>query len=218
MKVLLISASPRYKASKTLALAKIALKGSNLAGADIEVVSLRNYKIGFCRHCESCHRRILQCPIKDDAMMLAGKILDADGIIFACPNYINQVPGPLKTLFDRHSHFIHCKRLLGKYTAAVVTSGSGYDMPVARYLKYYSNLCGAQFSGAVTSRQDRITDKSDEALLLGKKIVSDIASSRNYPGQIIRIGKGLDYFKKIISLRRAYWKEEFLYYKDMGWL
>jgi multimeric flavodoxin WrbA len=218
MKILLICASPRGKASRTFALAKKVLLGCEQNGAQTEIVHLCKYRIKFCRHCELCHKKILQCPIRDNAMMLAAKILDADGVIFATPNYINQVTGALKTLFDRHSHFIHCKRLLNKYVAAVVTSGSGYDVPVARYLKYYSIVCGAQFSGAVTSRADAIQEKTEEAMALGEKLASDIRRQRRYPGQMKRIDKGLQYFAKLLKIRRSGWKEEYLYWQDKGWL
>ena len=218
MKILLVCASPRRKASRTFALAKKVLLGCEQNGAQTEVVHLCKYKIDFCRHCELCHKKILQCPIRDNAMMLARKILDADGVIFATPNYINQVTGALKTLFDRHSHFIHCKRLLNKYIVAVVSSGSGYDVPVVRYLKYYSITCGAQFSGAVTSRADAIQGKTEEAMALGRKLASDISRQRRYPGQMKRIDKGLQYFGKLLKIRKAGWKEEYLYWQDKGWL
>jgi multimeric flavodoxin WrbA len=206
------------KAGRTFSLAKKVLLGCEQAGAQVETVHLWKYRIEFCRHCEMCHKKILQCPVRDNAMMLARKILDADGIIFATPNYINNVTGALKTLFDRHSHFIHCKRLLNKYIAAVVTSGSGYDMPVVRYLKYYAIACGAQFSGAVTSRADAIQSKTEEAVALGKKLASDIRRQRRYPGQIRRIDKGLQYFAGLLRIRKAGWKEEYLYWQDKGWL
>ncbi len=151
-------------------------------------------------------------------MALAKKILKADGIILAAPNYINQVPGSLKALFDRHSHFIHCKRLLGKYVAGVVTSGSGYDLAVLRYLKYYSMICGAQFSGGISSRQDSIGSKAGLAVKLGKKLVSDIQGERVFPAQVRRIEKGRQYFRKVIKARRQDWKEECLYWQKKGWL
>jgi multimeric flavodoxin WrbA len=218
MKILLVSASPRKKISRTLALAKQVLRGCAQEGATVEILHLSDYKISFCRHCELCHKKILVCPIKDNAMFLARKILDADGIIYATPNYINQVTGALKTLFDRHSHFIHCKRLLGKYCAGVVTSGSGYDMPVARYLKYYALICGAQFSGAVCSRADFIDAAARAAVALGRKLVSDIRKKRRYPGQLSRIEKGRVYFGRPIEMHKKDWREEYLYWQDKGWL
>lgn len=67
----------------------------------------------------------LWCPIKGDAPKVINKMLEADGIIFATPNYINHITASMEALFERASHFIHCKRLLGKYVAAAVSSGSG---------------------------------------------------------------------------------------------
>jgi multimeric flavodoxin WrbA len=214
----MINASPRKKASRTLVLGKQVARGCAEEGARCEIVHLSDYNIGFCRHCELCHRKILVCPIKDDAMRLARRILGADGIIYAAPNYINQVPGALKTLFDRHSHFIHCKRLLGKYCAGVVTSGSGYDIPVARYLKYYALICGAQFSGAVCSRAADIGGRAADARALGRKLVSDIRKRRRYPGQLSRIEKSRIYFGSVVKARRKDWREEYLYWQDKGWL
>jgi len=218
MKIILISASPRKKDSRTLALAKNVLLGCKEKGAQTEIVHLRDFRVEFCRHCEFCHKKILCCPIKDRIMALAKKLLRADGIIFATPNYINQVTGSLKTLFDRYSHFIHCKRFLGKYIAAVVTSGSGYDIPVLRYLKYYSILCGGQFSGGIYSRQDKIKENIFEAIKLGKKLVSDIQKIRCYPGQLKRIEKGKQHFKRVIQAHKRDWKEEYLYWQEKGWL
>ena len=51
----------------------------------------------------------------------------------------NQITASLKALFDRSSHFIHCKRLLGKYVAGVVASGSGQDKDVLNYIRYYAH-------------------------------------------------------------------------------
>jgi len=64
------------------------------------------------------------------------KMLDAEGIILASPNYINQVTASMKALFDRSSHFIHCKRLLDKYVAGVVSSGSGQDTASLAIISY----------------------------------------------------------------------------------
>ena len=218
MKIILISASPRKNNSRTLALAKNVLVGCQEEGARTEIVHLRDFRVEFCRHCELCHKKILRCPIKDRTMVLAKKLLEADGIVFATPNYINQVTGSLKAFFDRCSHFIHCKRLLGKYIAAVVTSGSGYDLPVLRYLKYYSIICGGQFSGGISARQDNIKGSILEAMKLGRKLVSDIVKMRCYPGQVKRIEKGKEYFKRVIQARKQDWKEEYLYWQEKGWL
>ena len=141
MKILLISSSPRKEKSNTFILAGEVLKGAIDSGAKAETVHLFDHRIDFCRHCEACHKKIMKCPLKDDAAVILNKMLKADAIIIASPNYINQVNACMKALFDRSSHFIHCKRLLGKYIVGVSTSGSGYDKPVLNYIEYYGTMC-----------------------------------------------------------------------------
>ncbi|RJO63751.1 MAG: flavodoxin family protein, partial [Candidatus Omnitrophota bacterium] len=110
MNVLLLSASPHKEKSSTFLLAKEALRGLKEEGATSETLHLDDFEVFFCKHCEACHKRILRCSIKDGVQTLLEKMLNADGILFASPNYINQVTGSMKTLFDRSAHFIHCKR------------------------------------------------------------------------------------------------------------
>jgi multimeric flavodoxin WrbA len=160
----------------------------------------------------------MDCPIKDDAAAIVKKILESDGIIFASPNYINQVNAPMKTLFDRASHFIHCKRLLGKYVLGVVSSGGGYDKPVLDYIKYYANICGAKYSGGVSVKVPVSKNKLEKAHALGKKLAEDIKKKEKYPDQQKFIEAAIRYFGKIIEKRKKEWKEEYLYWKEKGWL
>jgi len=218
MKILLISSSPHKEKSKTFALARNALKGVSHEGADIETIHLCDFKLLFCKHCELCHKDILQCPLPDDVNVILKKMLEADGIILASPNYINQVTASMKALFDRSAHFIHCKRLLGKYIAGVVSSGSGRDKEVLDYIKYYGHTCGAQYSGGVSSVGLSIEEKEDDATELGKKLATDICEKKNYPKQLALIEKGRQHFKQIIEARKKEWVGEYQYWLDKGWL
>lgn len=218
MRILLISSSPRKEKSSTFILAKEVLKGAIESGARAETVHLFDSRIDFCRHCELCHKKIMKCPAKDDVAGILNKILKADALIIASPNYINQVNAPMKALFDRSAHFIHCKRLLGKYIAGVSTSGSGYDLPVLDYIAYYGHTCAAQYSGGVSSCAHTVSDKFQEAYRLGEKLASDVKSKKNYPEQTKIIKQGKEHFKSIILLRKDDWKQEYDYWRKMGWL
>ena len=218
IKLLLISSSPNKDKSSTFLLAKEALKGLSSEDVKYEVIHLCDLKIEFCRHLEKCHKKIMDCPIRDGVRIVLRKMLDADGIILASPNYINQVTASMKALFDRSSHFIHCKRLLGKYIAGIVSSGSGRDKEVLDYIKYYAHICGAQYSGGVSSAAPAIKEKAGESAELGRKIISDIREKRTYPDQIDAIEKGKQYFSAVIKARKDYWKEEYQYWLDRGWL
>ncbi|HOK80292.1 MAG TPA: flavodoxin family protein [bacterium] len=214
--ILLISASPRKNKSQTFALANQVLAGCSPETS--EVIHLCDYKIEFCRHCEKCHKKILDCPIKDDVKWILQKMLDADGIILASPNYINQVTGAMKTLFDRSSHFIHCKKLLDKYVAGVISSGSGRDKPVIDYLRHYAFTCGAQFVGAVSSSVPISEEKKKQAFKLGVKLASAIKNRKIFPAQVKIIQQGKEYFKNRIIARKHEWQGEYDYWKEKKWL
>lgn len=218
MKILLISASPRAEKSATYTLAAEVLKGAQAAGAETETVQLAGKKIGFCHACEACHRGNMTCPLKDDAHHIILKMLNADGIVFATPNYINQVTAPLKALMDRTSNHIHCQRFLGKYTAAVVTSGSGHNDPVCEYLAAYGRLCGAQNTGAVSCGPVPAAEELKEARELGAKLAEDIKNKAAYADQLEEIKTRRRYFAEIVARRKEDWDGEYHYYREKGWL
>ena len=217
MYILLISSSPHKEKSQTFFLAKEALKGFT-SFAKIETIHLCDCKIEFCRHCQSCHRKIMSCPINDDVGMILEKMLKADGIIFASPNYINQITASLKALWDRAGHFIHCRRLLGKYVVGVVSSGSGEDKAVLDYIQYYANICGTLYSGGTSSRVPIDKEKKEEARNLGNTLMLDIQDRRVFPEQIKVIEEFKEHFKNIIQMRKDDWVEEYQYWQNKGWI
>ena len=218
MRVLVISSSPHKEKSKTFLLAKEVLQGLSEQGISLEVIHLLDCNINFCRHCEECHKKILYCSIKDNTSIILKKMLEAEGIILATPNYINQVTASMKALFDRSAHFIHCKRLLGKYVAGVVSSGSGQNQEVLDYIQYYAHTCGGQYSGGVSAAAHALKDKLEEAYRLGEKLAGDIKEKKVFPEQMEIIQAGKEHFKRIIQLRKDEWQEEYQYWANKGWL
>jgi multimeric flavodoxin WrbA len=217
MRILLISSSPRKEKSQTFFLAKEVLK--EFSGVvKTEVIHLCDFKIEFCRHCESCHRKIMRCPINDDVGMILEKMLGAEGIIFASPNYINQITASMKTLWDRAAHFIHCRRLLGKYVVGVVSSGSGQDKAVLDYIQFYANTCGALYAGGVSSRAPINKEKREEAFDLGSKLMLDIQEKRIFSDQLKSIEEFKEHFKNVMQVRKDDWVEEYQYWLNKGWL
>ena len=218
MRVLGISASPRKDKSNTLLLLKEAFSGIEKKGYQTELVHLGDLKIEFCRHCEICHRKIMDCPIKDDANTLIKKILESDGIIFASPVYIDHITGYLKTFFDRSTHFIHCLRLLGKYTAAVATSGGGPHEMVLDYLKYFSIICGAQYVGGVSTKVPVTEEFKEKAEKLGETLSDAIKGKKRFSDQMKEIQSRRSFFRRIIEAHKEEWSGEYDYWKEMGWL
>jgi multimeric flavodoxin WrbA len=218
VKALLISSSPHREKSSTFLLAREVLGGLKEDGVSCEEIHLHDSKVYFCESCETCHVKILQCPLKDDTAMILRKMLDADGIILASPNYINNVTGSMKVLLDRSSHFIHCKRLLGKYVAGVVTSGSGFADMVLEYIGYYGHTCGGQYSGGVSAIRMFGEDKKEEAFQLGRRMAADMQAKRLYPEQMKLIEESKKHFARVMKLRKNEWLEEYQYWVEKGWL
>lgn len=97
--VLIISTSPR-KNGNSAALAEAFAKGAADAGNTVEMVSLHDKTIGFCKGCLAC-QKTGRCVIHDDADTIAQKMLTADILAFATPVYYYEMCGQMKTMLDR---------------------------------------------------------------------------------------------------------------------
>lgn len=98
-KVLVITSSLR-KGGNSDTLAEAFAKGAKEAGNDVEIVSLADKTIGFCKGCLTC-LKTRECVIKDDTVEIAKKMGEAEVIAFATPVYYYSVSGQLKTMLDR---------------------------------------------------------------------------------------------------------------------
>lgn len=98
-KVLVITTSLR-KISNSELLADEFIKGAKDAGHDVEKISLRGRKLGYCIGCLSC-QKTGKCVIKDDMTEINQKLHDCDAVAFATPIYYYEMCGQMKTLLDR---------------------------------------------------------------------------------------------------------------------
>ena len=98
-KVSVITTSLRAKSNSDL-LAERLIAGAREAGHEVEQISLKGKKIGFCIGCLSC-QKTQKCAIKDDAVEIAEKVRNADTLVFVTPIYYYEMSGQMKTLLDR---------------------------------------------------------------------------------------------------------------------
>ena len=78
-KILVISTSPRKNGNSDL-LANEFVRGAQVAGHQVEKISLYDKTISFCRGCLSC-LNTQRCVIHDDADTIAQKMKTADSIV-----------------------------------------------------------------------------------------------------------------------------------------
>ena len=98
-KVLVISTSIRSN-SNSEKLAEAFADGAKAAGNEVELISLKNKTIAFCKGCLAC-QQTGHCVIKDDANAITDKMLEADVVVWATPIYYYEMSGQMKTMIDR---------------------------------------------------------------------------------------------------------------------
>lgn len=176
MKVLAISGSPR-KGGNSEILLRLAMDGVREADADVELIRVADKEIEPCNECFKCMERG-ECIINDDMQEIYGKLLEADGIIFATPVYMYSMTGQLKIFIDRTYalHFPETKLrdkaggiiVVGGRTAATLTSVLFYLYFVNSHMLAADYVYGyAHEKGGI--RKDKHAMKA--AWELGKQIV-----------------------------------------------
>jgi multimeric flavodoxin WrbA len=150
MNILILNASPRRKGITTALLAEVEKAIS--ATHHTEVVRIQELKIKPCIGCLKC-RPDKSCVLpRDDAHILAEKITDSDLMIIGSPVYWGNMPGTLKTFFDRNVPlFEYCEakamrhipkpQLRGKKAILIVSGGSPFPY----------NLLQSQSRGTIRS-------------------------------------------------------------------
>ncbi len=176
-KVLIISASLR-KGGNSEMLAKEFENGALKAGNEVEVVSLRDKSIGFCRGCFAC-LKLGKCVISDDAVEIAEKIKSADVLAFATPVYYYSVSGQLKTMLDRANPLYDSDyRFTDVYLLATAaedekTTVEGTEKAVQGWVDCFerARLSGVVFAGGVNDVGDIAGHKGlTEAFEAGKNV------------------------------------------------
>ena len=139
MKVLAFNCSPNMEKSNTALIMNPFLEGIREEGGEVELIYLMRLKINPCLGEFSCWFKTPgKCIHDDDMEILYPKLQVADIIIFGTPIYIDGMPGPMKTLFDRmlplaepfielrDGHCRHPVRTKGKQKKFVLIANCGF--------------------------------------------------------------------------------------------
>lgn len=208
----------RYAADKFLA----ALE--SLGEVEGEVVVLSDYRLEPCRGCKVCfnHGESL-CPLKDDRDLLIGKMMAADGVVLATPNYSFQVSGITKTFLDRLGYVFHRPCFFGKSFTGIVVQGFHGGPAIVKYLDFVGNGLGFNtVKGSCITALDPMTEKEQrrlDAIIAGhgRRFYKRL-SQASYPSPsllkllIFRMGR------TNVRLLSDPDSPDYTYYRDKGWL
>jgi len=134
-----------------------------LGDVEYEIVTLSDYKLGFCRGCRVCFEKGEQfCPLKDDQDLLMDKIDASDGVVFATPNYSWDMSGIMKTFLDRFGFVCHRPRYFGKASTSIVTQGIGRGDKIVEYFDFLGMILGFNtVKGSCVTALDPRTEKDN---------------------------------------------------------
>lgn len=140
-----------------------------LGDVESEIVMLCDYDVGTCRGCKLCFDKGEEfCPHKDDRDVLIEKMMAADGVVFASPNYSFQVSGIMKVFLDRLGFVFHRPRFHGRTSTSIVMQGIYGGKKIVKYLdfvgfglgfKKVKGSCHTAFE-PMTAKERRKRDKS----------------------------------------------------------
>lgn len=150
MKVVGVCGSPR-KGNTEWMLRKL-LEGVAKAGADTELILLREKDIKGCDGCLTCEvggkERKGVCTIQDDMQQIYSKLIEADALAFGTPVYFEMLSGLLKNFMDRTCPI--WPRLELKPVVGVAVAEENIGKAVEN-LRTYSSVCGMRWVGHVTA-------------------------------------------------------------------
>jgi multimeric flavodoxin WrbA len=218
VKVVSIVGSPRGIKGNTAALLKMVLSGAESRGAETEIIAIRGSEVRPCRACSTCHEKGV-CAQKDGFNAIKEKVLLADGLVLASPNYIFHLSAQLKAFLDRCCGLLHCLAFEGKYGASVVTSGGGDEKPIADYLNHFLAITGAVPVGSVWATMSKVHGKDfpeevrKKAFALGERLV-EAWQNKETAHQFER--EASEFKERIRSLmlwRKEKWPYEYEYWK-----
>ena len=148
--VLIITTSLRTGSNSDI-LAQSFKNGAESSGNNVELVSLKNKNISFCRGCFAC-QKIGHCVINDDANEITDKMAQADVIVWATPIYYYEMSGQMKTMIDRaNSLFSRERNFKDVY---ILASADDNDPSTINNAKsgiegWIKCMKGARFAGSV---------------------------------------------------------------------
>jgi len=181
MKVLGICGSPRSGNCELLL--RAALDAAEDAGAEPELVLLKDNDIKHCDGCVQCEEggeHVGECHFQDDMQPLYEKLDAAGAILLASPNYYSNVSGLMKDFVDRTLVYYgpRGERLRGK-RGGIIAVGGDNGKPAIEALKVFFSANNIKLVGAVDVSASHAGDaaKDSKALTaaaeLGRKLASD---------------------------------------------
>lgn len=218
MKYVIINGSPRRKNTwKIVEQAKANLNG------EFEEIHLMKEKIPLCRGCYKC---IVEgeekCPHRDKIKPIVDKMIEADGIVIACPVYAMNVTALLKNFLDHTAYFYHRPEFFTKKALVVVSTAGAGQKNVAKYIDETLRHWGVNKVYKITyacGGKDLLDVKNIDDV--SKRFAEDVESKKLHGPKLADIvfydvWKAMAFSKNPIEVDKRFWIENDLVSHDFS--
>ncbi len=190
---------------------------------ETELVRLSDYRLEPCRGCKVCFAKGEEfCPLADDRDKLLAKMKEADGVVFASPNYSFQVSALMKLFLDRLGYACHRPQYHGKAFTSIVVQGFFGGDKILKYFDLVGTALGfdvvkGSCSTALVPMTAKDRQERDAALARqAKRFRAQLASGTPHvPGllEVVLFRMGRNAVRIELDAAEADYK----YYAERGW-
>ena len=219
MKILIINGSPNGLKGNTGQLINPFVKTLKQEGVDTEIINLGEIALNPCTGCMACSRTGT-CVIKDDVAGIQKKMLAADGLVYASPNYMMNVSGHMKMFMDRCFTHVHCQTMVGKYGAALVSSAGPIFDTIEEYIQSILGFLGCWKVGSIGACVMQLEDEDELANVcaevgeLARKLIAAIKAGQPIADQVDYREQTFSMMRYMVSNKRDDWQYEYRYWKE----
>lgn len=219
MNILIINGSPRGLKGNTGILINACVDVFKQEGVDTEVINLGEIALKPCTGCMTCSR-IGTCPVDDDVAGIQKKMLAADGLVYASPNYMMNVSGHMKMFMDRCFTHVHCQTMVGKYGAALVSSAGPIFDTIEEYILSILGFLGCWKVGSAGAAVIQLEEKDERANVcvevgrLARKLVAAIQSKQPIADQEEYREQTFSMMRYMVTNKRDEWQYEYQYWRE----
>ncbi|MFX1466346.1 MAG: NAD(P)H-dependent oxidoreductase [Promethearchaeota archaeon] len=224
MKILIILGSPRNKNTyKLTQLLEEQLR------ADIQIVVeylfLKELALDYCRGCHTCLRFDEEkCPHYKVTASLKEIMDQADGIIFAYPSYMSNLPALMKNFIDHFAYLQHRPCYFEKKSLILTTSqGSGLKQS-RKYMEFVVKSWGFHVVGTIEVKM-LAYERSEKYQLNVKKQIQRLSTQfinalLTQKLHIPSISQLIDFhvWRLIVTSTRNGYPRDYEYWEKMEWL
>jgi len=167
MKIFAVNGSPHQRKGNTERILGPFLEGARAAGADIDLIYLKDKEIKPCLGCNACWLKTPgRCIQKDDMPELLDLMRQCEVAVLASPIYVGGVTGQMKIFLDRMTpvslpfievvdgYSAHSKREGSPFKGIVFVSNNGFHElyhfdDLVAHMKSLARMMQAEFLGAL---------------------------------------------------------------------